>query len=71
MGPQQVRFLILLAACTFVVGCGSGVSASDSAEMRKEFSQDKYEKAMIAAGRGAELEEQKRLEAQRNSQSDR
>ena len=36
------------------------VTQSDSEKNKEEFSQDSYEKAMIAAGKGKELEAEKR-----------
>ena len=45
-----------------LVGCApdTEVSQADVEKNQKEFSQENYEKAMIAAGRGKELEEEKR-----------
>jgi hypothetical protein len=43
------------------MGCPkSEVTESDSEAMRKEFSQENYEKNMKAMGKGAELEEEKK-----------
>lgn len=45
-----------------LVGCApdTEVSQADVEKNQTEFSQENYEKAMIAAGRGKELEEEKR-----------
>ncbi|HVL39230.1 MAG TPA: hypothetical protein VM328_07550 [Fimbriimonadaceae bacterium] len=40
------------------------MSEADQAAVRKEFSQESYEEAMKKAGRGAELEEEKRRAAE-------
>ena len=55
--------LICLAGCST-----GGVSNSDTAEIKKEFSQANYEKAMIAAGKGAELQREKDAAAKRGGQ---
>ncbi|MBC8065381.1 MAG: hypothetical protein H7Y17_11155 [Chlorobia bacterium] len=49
-----------------VAGCvpDAEVSQSDSQKNRQEFSQENYERAMIAAGKGKELEEEKRRNAE-------
>ncbi len=59
---------ITLAAVIFsalLVGCSvdSDVTRSDAAKNQEEFSQANYEKAMIAAGKGKELEEEKKRNA--------
>ena len=52
--------LAALVAALGTQGCSkSEVSQSDTAAVRAEFSQDKYEAAMKAAGREAELEKEK------------
>lgn len=70
MGLQQVvKFMLAASLASLVLaGCSSGVTAGDSAETRKEFSQENYEKAMIAAGRGEELKREKEAAAQRGEQ---
>jgi hypothetical protein len=60
-----------LIAClaTIVVGLAMGcsnpgeVSQSDAVRNQEAFSQDAYEKAMIKAGKGKELEEEKKRNA--------
>lgn len=52
-----------------LVGCAKDtVTEADAQKMREEFSREKYEEAMIKAGRQAELEEEKRLAAERGDQ---
>ncbi len=63
-----MKLLLLIIAATVVVGCNSGVTAGDSDAMRKEFTQENYEKAMIAAGKGEELEREKAAAAARGEQ---
>lgn len=56
---------LLLVMALMVAGCNSsGVSESDQAKVSKEFSRESYEKAMVDAGKGKELEEEKRKEAE-------
>lgn len=52
---------VVLAA----VGCGpdSEVTQADVEKNQREFSQESYEQAMIRAGKGAELEEEKKRNA--------
>ncbi|MBC8065383.1 MAG: hypothetical protein H7Y17_11165 [Chlorobia bacterium] len=52
--------LALLAGCT-----KSEVTNADINNLDKTHTQDSYEDAMKKAGRGAELEEQKRIAAER------
>jgi hypothetical protein len=55
---------IATLALVALAGCApSNVSATDQADVQKEFSKDNYEKAMIAAGKEKELEEEKKKEA--------
>lgn len=55
----------LLPLAAAIVGCSSGVTDADQKALEAKYSQAEYEKAMIANGRGAELEEQKRISAER------
>ncbi len=59
--------IALAAVCLAICGCDSksDVTASDTAAVRAGFSQDKYEAAMKAAGKGAELEKEKAAAAKR------
>jgi hypothetical protein len=60
---RWILAIVLTVAC---LGCAkSEVSSDDMAKVRDDFSQDKYEKAMIAAGKGAELEKEKAAAAAR------
>lgn len=53
--------LLAAAASLLAAGCQSGVTSdADSQKVLKEFSQENYEKAMINAGKGKELEEEKK-----------
>ena len=58
---------LLVAALTVVaaVGCGDKgeVSESDAAKNKEAFSQEAYEDAMKKAGKGAELEAEKKRNA--------
>lgn len=59
-----MKWWVFAAAAVIAVGCGAGVvTESDSQRVRDQFSQEAYEKAMIEAGRGDELEAQKQREA--------
>lgn len=63
--------LLTLAAIAALgaIGCGiedSEVSRSDAERNKQEFSQENYEKAMKAAGKEKELEEEKRRAEQYN-----
>ena len=62
--------VLLVVTLGLVSGCGasSQVSLSDMERNKKEFSQEAYEAAMIKAGKGAELEEEKRRNAERAAQ---
>lgn len=60
--------VLALVGSLLSIGCSSGVTADDSAKMRAQFSQDKYEDAMKKAGRGAELEKEKEAAAARGGQ---
>jgi PBP1b-binding outer membrane lipoprotein LpoB len=57
--------ITLIAAAMLMVGCtpDTEVSQADVEKNQKEFSQENYEKAMIAAGKGKELEEEKKRNA--------
>jgi hypothetical protein len=57
--------LTILIAGIALAGCGvdSEVTQSDVEKNRKEFSQENYEAAMIKAGKGKELEEEKKRNA--------
>lgn len=60
-----MRKLISVLPLLILAGCAStGVTEADQAAIQKEFSKDNYEKAMKDAGKGAELEEEKRKEAE-------
>jgi hypothetical protein len=50
-------------------GCSAGISASDAASVRQDFSQERYERAMRKAGRGAEVEKEKSAAAERDQES--
>lgn len=53
-----------ILAVLALAGCNSGeITEADQEKMKKEFSQENYEKAMIAAGKEKELEEEKRRNA--------
>ena len=57
---------ILVLASLVMTGCAkSEVTNSDIDGLAKTYSNDSYEDAMRKAGRGAELEEQKRMAAER------
>jgi hypothetical protein len=60
---RQLVALVILGA--MAIGCApdTEVTQSDVEKNQKEFSQENYEKAMIAAGRGKELEEEKKRNA--------
>ena len=58
---------LVVVSCILAVmwGCTKAeVTEADTERMRREFSQENYERAMKEAGRGAELEEQKKREAE-------
>jgi hypothetical protein len=64
-----MRRIVLFGLGALVMGgCATGVTASDSAQVRSDFSQDKYEAAMKAAGKGAELQKEKEAAAARGGQ---
>ena len=64
-----MRFALVITLCLMLLaGCSSGVTASDSEQIRKDFSQDKYEAAMKKAGRGDELQREKDAAAARGEQ---
>ena len=58
---------IFLSAVLGAMLCGCApdaeVTQADVEQNQKEFSQENYEKAMIAAGKGKELEEEKQRNA--------
>lgn len=61
---MRTRWAILVVAAA-LAGCGSdGVTQADAERNKQEFSQENYEKAMIAAGKSAELEEEKKRNAE-------
>lgn len=63
------RLTILAVGAALLGGCATGdISDSTSDQVRQEFSEANYEKAMKAAGRGAELEAEKQKAAQRGEQ---
>jgi len=64
---KAVGFLCLAVAFVALIGCDdeSTITTSESEQVREEMSQEKYEDAMIKAGRGAELEQQKAAEESR------
>lgn len=68
-----MKLVILGAVSTLallVSGCAkSEVSNADIQNLGKTHTQESYEDAMKKAGRGAELEEQKRIAAEREQQS--
>jgi hypothetical protein len=63
LGKGFVASLLILSA----IGCSAGgdVSDTDMAKARSEMSQEKYEEAMRAAGKGAELDREKAAAASR------
>ncbi len=65
---MRLALAFALIACVIATGCNAGVTESDTAKMRKEFSQANYEKAMIAAGKGAQLQKEKQAAASRGEQ---
>lgn len=74
MGIQQVRALSLLALLAGVAVLGAGctkteVSEGDIKALGKEHNEQSYEDAMKKAGRGAELDEQKKMAAERGQGS--
>lgn len=56
-----VLALVLLVG---IGGCKSGVTEQDTANMRKEFSEDNYKENMYKAGKGAEYEAEKARQQQ-------
>lgn len=53
--------LALAVAAAALAGCNTGtITEGDTERMRKEFSQENYEKNMKAMGKEKELEEEKR-----------
>ena len=56
---------LLLLVGGLLIGCvgSSEVSESDAVKNQQAFSQDAYEQAMIKAGKGKELEEEKKRNA--------
>jgi len=60
-----VALASLFIAAVCINGCvgDSEVTRDDVEKNKKEFSQENYEKAMIAAGKGKELEEEKKRNA--------
>jgi hypothetical protein len=64
---QKLGLLLLGVIAVCSLGCApTEVTEADSQKMKQEFSQENYEKAMKAAGKEKELEEQKAREAARN-----
>jgi hypothetical protein len=62
-----VKFVgIVLVLGAFLCGCAkSDVSEADQKALEAKYSQEAYEEAMRKNGRGAELEEEKRLARER------
>lgn len=66
MRHSRLLFGLLLAG--LLSGCSSGeLTNEDIAAQRKQFSKENYEKTMREQGRGAELDEAKRDEAERKA----
>lgn len=66
---KKAALLIGLGACILAAGCASGtVSQGDMEQMRREGGTEAYEEAMKKAGRGAELEAQKKADEERMAQ---
>ncbi|MBX3113951.1 MAG: hypothetical protein KF836_05240 [Fimbriimonadaceae bacterium] len=66
--PAKLFSLLLLVSLVgALIGCDdeSTITTEESEQVRKEMSQEAYEDAMIKAGRGAELEQQKAAEEAR------
>lgn len=55
---------LVLSAALVAVGCGQGVTEQDQKDVRAEFSQENYERAMKASGREKELAEEKKRNAE-------
>ncbi len=57
--------LFVLASAAVLAGCNSDamMTEGESENLRQEFSEENFEKAMIESGRQAELEEHKAREA--------
>lgn len=53
-----------LVIAALLCGCGEGVTEQDTANMRKEFSQENYEANMKKLGKEKELEAEKQRQAQ-------
>lgn len=53
-----------LVVAVLLCGCGVGVSEQDTANMRKEFSEENYEANMKKLGKEKELEAEKQRQAQ-------
>lgn len=69
-----MRAIFALAAVAFaLVGCNTPTELSneDVEKQRKEFSQENYEKALKDQGKTAELEAEKKSEAERAGERDR
>ncbi len=71
-GAMVTKFLGLIAVALLalvVAGCNTGeVSTSDMENVKQEMSREAYEEGMRKAGRGDELEAQKKADAARMSQ---
>ena len=67
---MRVTLALILGLLTFsfvLTGCASGdISEGEASQVKEEMSKEKYEEAMRAAGRGAELDAEK-AEAERRS----
>lgn len=64
---KVLGFVLLLVTLVTLIACDdeSTITTSESEQVRQEMSQEAYEDAMIKAGRGAELEQQKAAEEAR------
>ncbi len=60
--------VVFLLPALLVGGCATGVTATDSAQVREEFSQARYEEAMRKAGKTEELEQEKAAALARGEQ---
>ncbi len=64
-----ITTVALILAVVSGVGCAkSELDNNDINAMKKQYSRDAYDKAMIAQGKGAEVEKQHQEDAQRRSE---